>query len=52
MAKAKQAVSEVFNIRIGAADKKKLEALAVAGDRSLAAEIRRAIRLYLEGQQA
>ena len=50
MAKPPQAVTEVFNLRIGVKDKAKLEALTVENDRTLAAEIRRAIRLYLEAQ--
>lgn len=47
-----EAVKEVpVTARIPVADVKQLEALAKAGDRSRAAEFRRAVRAYLETRE-
>jgi predicted transcriptional regulator len=43
-------VDKTMTLRISASDKKRLKELAAVNDRTMQQEIRRAIRLYLEGK--
>lgn len=45
-------LTDWLNVRITAEEKAELERLAKEGDRTVAAEIRRAIRSHLEGEKA
>jgi predicted DNA-binding protein len=45
-------VDKTMTLRISASDKKRLKELAAVNDRTMQQEIRRAIRLHLEGNKA